>query len=246
MINWIITDNNITVNIDQKTFIVSKDDKVANDLIIALKSEQQDFQKIYGLASAAQKIEQFSDGNFIIKEGQIFINDKLVPSALSKKILIFADKGLAYQPLIKFAENLQKNPSKRSVDELFQFLEKNDHPITTDGNFLAFKKVKSNFKDVHTGTFDNSIGKVVSVPRESVDPDSNRTCSYGLHVANYYYARDFYAGGIMLEVEVNPADVVAIPSDYNQAKMRVSSYKVLKTINAEPTGEEQLRVTEEK
>jgi hypothetical protein len=31
----------------------------------------------------------------------------------------------------------------------------------------------------------------------------------------------------MLEVEVNPADVVAIPVDYNNAKMRVCKYKVL-------------------
>jgi hypothetical protein len=36
----------------------------------------------------------------------------------------------------------------------------------------------------------------------------------------------------MVEVEVDPADVVAVPIDYNQGKMRTCRYKVVKVINA--------------
>jgi hypothetical protein len=37
----------------------------------------------------------------------------------------------------------------------------------------------------------------------------------------------------MLEVEVNPGDVVAIPSDYNHSKIRVCRYKVLGVVKTE-------------
>jgi hypothetical protein len=68
-----------------------------------------------------------------------------------------------------------------------------------------------------------------------VDEDPNNTCSYGLHVANWDYAYNNYGGksDIMLEVEVDPADVVAIPVDYNQSKMRVCKYKVINVVSQE-------------
>ena len=63
--------------------------------------------------------------------------------------------------------------------------------------------------------------------RGQVDADRERTCSFGLHVAAFSYASNF-TGGILLEVEVNPRDVVAVPPDYNQQKMRVCRYRVLR------------------
>src|SRR5678815_3512509 len=55
--------------------------------------------------------------------------------------------------------------------------------------------------------------------------------------------RDSYSGGIMLECEVNPADVVSIPVDYDQAKMRVCKYKVLGAVDREHSSDLSLRVT---
>ena len=36
-----------------------------------------------------------------------------------------------------------------------------------------------------------------------------------------------FSGDVIIEVEVEPQDVVAVPPDYNQAKMRVWRYKIL-------------------
>jgi hypothetical protein len=47
----------------------------------------------------------------------------------------------------------------------------------------------------------------------------------------------------MLEVEVNPADVVSIPADYNQAKMRVCKYQVIGLVDKEHSSDERLRVS---
>ncbi len=229
-VSWIITDQNVTVNYEGETHIVKRSDVLADRLIKAVKEGK--LQEIPALVSAAKRIETFSKGAFLVKDGKVEINGVAAPEVLGNKIIRFSDDGLPFQPLLKFAQNLQQNPSYRSVNELFQFLEKNDHPITENGNFIAYKRVKANFMDIYSGKFDNSVGNTVEVPRNQVDEDSNRTCSHGLHVANWDYAHTQFGSSvrdtdIMLEVEVNPADVVAIPTDYNQSKMRVCKYVVL-------------------
>jgi len=62
--------------------------------------------------------------------------------------------------------------------------------------------------------------------RDNVNPDANETCSHGLHVGAFAYANTF--SELLLEVEVNPKDVVAVPPDYNNQKMRVCEYKVIR------------------
>lgn len=243
-ISYHITDNNITVNFDGQTHIVPRSDELANKLIDALRNNRQD--DIPNLVSVAKRIEKFSDGNFTVKNGSILVKGQPVPSLLGKQILKFSNEGLPYGPLVKFAENLQKNPSYRAVNELFQFLEKNNHPITPDGNFIAYKRVRSDFTDIHSGTFDNSVGKTVEMPRNQVNEDPNQTCSYGLHVANWDYAHNHFAShnastDVMLEVEVNPADVVAVPVDYNQSKMRVCKYIVLGVIDRAHSSDTHIR-----
>jgi hypothetical protein len=243
---YAITDNNISVNFDNQTHIISRSDALAEKLIQALREGRKD--DIPELISASKRIEQYGQGAFSVSNGLIFVNGQPVHEVLSRKILKFQAEGLPHQPLVKFAENLQKNPSFRAVTELFQFLEKNDHPITDEGNFIAYKRVRSDFKDIHSGTFDNSVGVTVEMPRNQVNEDSTQTCSNGLHVANWTYAHTQFAShnpstDLMLEVEVNPENVVSIPVDYDQSKMRVSKYKVLGVVDKEHSTEVQLRNT---
>lgn len=230
-VNWFITDQNVTVNYNGQTHIVKRTDALATNLINAIKEGRLD--DVPNLVSVAQAMEHKSKGDVVVRDGELFVKGVRVPTELARKIQQFIDEGLPYQPLVKFAENLQGNPSFRAVNELFQFLEKNNHPLTENGNFIAYKRVRADFKDIYSGTFDNTPGlPPVEVPRNQVDEDPNRTCSRGLHVANWSYAHTQFAShnpttDVMLEVEVNPADVVAVPTDYDQAKMRVCKYKVL-------------------
>ena len=246
-VNWTITDRNVSVNYDGQTHIVPRTDALADRLIKAVRENK--LSEIPALVSAAKRIEVFSKGNFVVQDGRVMVNGVAAPEVLSNKIIRFSNDGLPFQPLLKFAENLQKNPSFRAVNELFTFLEKNDHPLTENGNFIAYKRVRSTFKDIHSNTMDNSVGNVMEVPRNQVDEDSSRTCSHGLHVANWTYAHTQFAShdpssDIMLEVEVNPADVVAIPVDYNNAKMRVCRYKVLGVVTTPFDETTALRVTD--
>jgi len=126
---------------------------------------------------------------------------------------------------LRFWENLKQNPSYNARLMLFNFLSHNGHPLTEDGCFIAYRGVTEDFKDKHTRKFDNSVGAICEMPRELVDDNPNNTCSAGLHVACYDYAKGF--GEKLVEVKVNPKDVVCVPVDYNGTKMRTCRFEVV-------------------
>ena len=168
------------------------------------------------------------DGFVYIREHDITV--KLHPS-ITKRIMKMNEQVLDSQPLINFISNMYDNPSKTAVDELYLFLEACELPITEDGHFIAYKIVKNDYKDIYSGTLDNSIGKTVSMPRNAVDDDRNRTCSAGLHFCSKDYLSHYGSGSRSNDrcilVKINPADVVSIPADYNNAKGRTWQYTVV-------------------
>lgn len=163
----------------------------------------------------------------------VMFKGREVPGILGQRILDLVKAGHTASPLQNFLSNLWENPSYRAARELYDFLEVANLPITEDGHFLAYKSVTQDFKDHHTGKMDNSIGTLVSMPRHGVDEDKDRTCSAGLHFAAYGYAKGFGSSGKMVVVKVNPRDVVAIPSDYNNEKGRACAYTILEEIDRE-------------
>tara|TARA_R110002020_G_scaffold409377_1_gene619144 strand:+ start:1280 stop:2284 length:1005 start_codon:yes stop_codon:yes gene_type:complete len=154
-----------------------------------------------------------------------------VRGVLGKRILSMLKLGYDCSALEAFLSNLMENPSDRAVQELYGFLEVSGLPITDDGYFLAYKSIRDNFTDHHTGTMDNSVGAVVEMPRNTVDEDKDRTCSRGLHFAAHEYASSFYGSGRMVVLKINPRDVVAIPSDYNNQKGRACKYTILREVS---------------
>jgi hypothetical protein len=165
-----------------------------------------------------------------LRDSNVYYRGEIVHSVLARRIVEIVREGFDAEPLLLFLENLMSNPSKRAVDELYGFLEVSGLPITDDGHFLAYKSVKQNFTDHHTGTMDNSVGSTVTMERNTVDEDKDRTCSNGLHFAAYEYANNFGSQGKMVVVKINPRDVVAIPSDYKNQKGRCCSYLVVEEV----------------
>lgn len=168
-------------------------------------------------------------GKVTIENGEVFYNNKAIHNTLTERIIDMVRQGFDIGYMVKFLENLMKNPSFRAVNELYGFLESGAIPITENGTFLAYKKIRNDWTDIHSGTFDNSIGAVCEMPRNMVDEDSSRTCSAGLHVCSYDYLAHFSRDNDdrVVICEINPADVVSIPADYNNTKMRVCKYTVI-------------------
>jgi len=108
-------------------------------------------------------------------------------------------------------------------------------PITSDGYFLAYKKVRPDFLDIHSGTMNNAPGQVVEMERNEVDDDQNRTCSAGLHFCSQEYLNHFGdSTSRTVIVKINPCDVVSIPTDYNNAKGRACRYEVIGELGVDP------------
>ena len=163
---------------------------------------------------------------------------------LAKRLKGFADESLPIEPLVNFWKNLRKNPLESTKEDLYEFLEKNHHPITPNGQFIAYKKVEEDgngkLVDGYTGNYDHSPGKMVEMPRKNVDANRDVTCSTGLHVASWVPAQNYLSGGILIEVIVNPVDVVAVPVDYNRQKMRTCRYMVIDVVKTETERKEEL------
>ena len=163
-----------------------------------------------------------------VKDGSVFVDGDVIQSVVADRIINFLADGIDCLPIFKFITRLQLNPSKRAVDELYTFLEHKNLPYTESGTFLAYKAVRNDFTDKHSGKFFNGVGEVLSMPRNKVDDDKNVGCSYGFHAGTLKYASEFACGSDkMVLVEIDPADVVSIPTDCEFQKLRTCRYKVV-------------------
>lgn len=186
-----------------------------------------DFEEFIVIATPAEMFKQeFCGGRVALEDGVVYLDGRGMHGTLSDRMIDMVRDGFDVEPLAKFMVNLDANPSKRAVDELYGFLEASNLAITPDGYFVAYKKVRDSYMDVHSGTFDNSPGAVCEMPRNMVDEDKARTCSAGLHFCGREYLSE-YPGARTMIVKINPADVVAIPEDYNNHKGRTCKYEVI-------------------
>jgi hypothetical protein len=260
---YIVQGSNITVVIGTTPHTVSKSHIAYNKLLTAIKAG--DWETVQDIIEPKKAVINFGQGNIEIQGDQIFWKGREMHNALTKRMVAMIQEDFPVEPLVAFMENLMENPSKRAVNELYGFLEKNTLPITSDGCFLAYKKVRQDYFDVHSGTVLNkpaaymtdedtaalaeAVGKnnevtvavedgvtVVSMERNLVDDDQNRTCSTGLHFCSRDYLRSFGGERIVI-LKINPRDVVSIPNDYNDSKGRCARYEIVDEIDKDKADE---------
>jgi hypothetical protein len=189
--------------------------------------ESQRWDDVPGLLTVRQAVAAWSSGDFVATEtGGVSYKGTVLPSALAKRILKMVGKGDEPTAAMRFWERLTLNPEQRSREQLFDFLDQHAGiPLRPDGRFLAYKGVRDNFRDAHSGNIDNSPGQTVRMDRGLISSDPSSACSRGLHVGALAYAGSFSSKCIV--VMVDPAHVVCVPNDCSQRKIRVCEYKVL-------------------
>ncbi len=187
--------------------------------------------RVPALVTLARAIANKTQGRVTFTKNGIQFRGREVPEVLSKLAARSLRETGNAAAWLKFVENLYKNPEKRAIDEIVEFLEHAEAssyqvPLTDDGCFLAYKAVRDDYKDCHTGTVDNSVGQTPMMPRKAVDPDRRNECSRGYHFCSLGYLSSF-GGGKIMAAKVNPKDVVAIPRDYNYSKGRTWKYEIV-------------------
>lgn len=194
--------------------------------------------------SAATKFNRLTD-RVSTANGHLYLDHEEVHNSLATQVVRFlSEKVEDWKPLVAFFENVQSNPQEHSRTQLYDWLAKRDFTITPDGLIVGYKSVykldDGGFKSVMSG---NAIvngevqkghivqgkGDVVEMPRGDVQHDPSVGCHTGLHVGSYDYAKDF-SGDTILEIHVNPRDVVSVPTDCDWAKVRTCRYTVVDTI----------------
>ena len=237
----IIKEDEVTLFIDGETQVIN--DGHMNYLKIREALADEDFDRVRELINVAATINAFGDGKVTVEDGIVMYNGTALRNVITSRIIMMQREGFNIAPMIAFLSNLMDNPSHRAVTELYGFLEKTDLPITEDGHFIAYKMVRNNYTDHHSGTFDNSVGTIVEMPRNEVNDDKEQTCSSGLHFCSQGYL-GFYGGdGHTMILKVNPRDVVSIPTDYNDAKGRACRYEVIGELETESTKEHSFSTT---
>lgn len=233
---FIVQGNNVTIVIGNKPHTIAKSHITYQKVVDAIKAG--DWDKVKDIIEPKQVVLNYGRGNVSVQGETLYWKGKPMHNALATRMIAMLQDEFPIEPLVNFMENLMTNPSKRAVDELYGFLEKNNLPITPDGHFLAYKRVRANYMDCHTGTMDNSPGSIVEMERNEVDDNRDRTCSAGLHFCSESYLKSF-GGDRTVIVKINPRDVVSIPSDYNDAKGRACRYEVVGEVGVNPHDEEE-------
>lgn len=227
--NYIATRQGITAVIGGKEFTITSDNPTYGQVLDALKNHAPDWE-IEDLFVLTNAVKRYAKGNITIEDGSVlYFKGEEIHGTVVDRILKFMGEGLPVEPLVAFLERLLANPSKRSIEELYTFLEHKNLPLTPDGHFLAYKGVSQDYKDVHSGKFDNRPGQSHSMPRNKVCDDYRQGCSYGFHVGSLEYATHW--GQRTVIVKVDPADVVSVPSDCDCQKLRTSRYSVVSDYN---------------
>jgi hypothetical protein len=230
--------NALSLNINNRQYSVNNTHQ--NWDAIVAKVRAKDFEGIPELINIATAVKKVLDAvvgayrniEVNVDAGIIKYAGKVLNNVAVDYVVKLHKEGFDVEPMLKFIDNLLDNPSERAVTELWGFLEYGKMPITEDGHFLAYKRVRSDYKSVHDGKTDNSIGAVVEMPRNMVNENSEQTCSSGLHFCSHEYLKSF-SGERVVICKINPKDVVSIPTDYNNTKGRACKYTIIGELNAE-------------
>jgi hypothetical protein len=231
----IANDGTVTAIVSGQTYCFGKSHPNYNKLINHLKSNNvEHFEAAYDIVS---HVNAYCEGYVNCTDGSLSWDGIKMPNMFTSTILDMVKQGFPFEPMLNFLDNLSQNPSDHAVVELFDFMENKNMPITYDGCFLSYKAVREDYKDIYSGTFDNSIGSTCQVARNKVDNNRDNGCGHGLHVGAIDYAKSY--GGIDLDdddkgggnrlmiCKVNPRDVVSVPTDHKFQKLRCCRYEVV-------------------
>jgi hypothetical protein len=240
MIKYTDFGNKIVVMVKGRPYTIFSDSSNYAEAKEYIRSDNE--QALFDLLDIKNSINRRFNGKVEVIGSTVYYVTKdgtkeALPTNLNKVVIrMWQQKENNITPLIKFYEHLKANPSKKCQDRLFDFITKYEIVIDENGNLILYKVVEktsetNTYLDLYSHSIRQRIGETIKVERGKVDDDDANTCSQGLHVAAWTYL-PHYGGtdtnkNAIVIVKVNPANVVAIPRDYNAAKLRVCAYTLL-------------------
>jgi hypothetical protein len=243
-INYILNSTNGTLNVivKGKPVTISKEREIDkyNKVLQLIKDNDEDaIVKLFDTATQVSTklgvtITREGLVTYTNNEGQV---EQLPPSLNKTLVAMYEQDESSIAPLIKFWEKVRLNPSYRVNRCLFDFIEANNIVINENGNLIMYKIVARTsdpevFLDLYTRKIEHRFGiELEPMERKDVNDDITVTCSQGKHVCSWQYLPHYGScvngKDAILLCEVDPVDIVAIPRDYNNSKIRCTTYTPL-------------------
>lgn len=206
-------------------------------ILDALKREDQ--SELVELMSIKNAVERYTEANVTIEDGNVFFKGRQLHGLDVDRLIEYVRDGIPSLRLLRFLERKQNNPSYRSINEMYKFLEHREMTLTERGTVIGYKGVRSDYYSImgntatvmvsgetdSSGHILNTIGADIRCDRSCVCDDYQQGCSPGLHIGSLAYAKGW--GPRVLLVEFDPADVVCVPDDCECQKLRACAYKVI-------------------
>lgn len=174
-----LTNDTITAIIDGRPVVVPASAANAKRFRDALLrgAPVEELRQLAGIRAALKK---FSGGRITLDgDDKLLFDGEELPECVAYRLRNLLKSGRPFEYLQNFWLNLKANPSRRSVHELYNFLEYHDLCITQAGTVIGYKAIRRDWKDKHSGTFLNKPGAVIKMPRNAVCDDADIGCSYG-------------------------------------------------------------------
>lgn len=233
----------VSAVLDGRLYAANGDHPNYNAIVEGLRNGEDVTDLFDASATVARKFKALTE-RVSVANGRIYLDNEPQDNALTRQVVRFLQADEDFGPLVKFYEKVQQNPVKHSRDQLYSWLRDRDFSITADGDFIAYKGLRSDRTSIHAGPgivngqeqsghLPNEDGSVVEVARSYVTADPSDGCSQGLHAGTWEYASGF--GQRVVEVRINPRDVVSVPTDCEAQKLRTCRYTVVKEVEAADT-----------
>lgn len=245
IVPFIASADSVSVILNNRPRQVSLKTDQGQKLLAALRENPQNVEKIAEIANIPLYVARLTQGRVEIgSDDQIRIDKRIVDYGLRAVILRVLVESGDVSALASFLQNVDENPDKEVSKHLYSFIEKGGMPLTPDGHFLAFKRVQKDYTSFHCGREDVGVcsalrddgsgeittfrghiphreGTILGMDRVLCNPRRDQTCSVGLHACSFNYLPNYCSSnGRVMIVKINPRDVVAVPYDYNDAKLR--------------------------
>jgi hypothetical protein len=240
---------NLTVVHDGEMYVATDTHPNFERIVAGLITGDESVIELFDVQKTAQKRFDRLSERVTVANGRVYLDGEEVDNALTQQVINFVNAGVEdFKPLVAFFEKVETNPNSHSREQLYRWLRDRNITITENGNFIAYKGVKvendsyfsiSQGKAIsngveYNGAIPNPLGAIVEMPRGDVQHDPSVGCHTGLHAGTWSYASDF-ARGAVLTVEINPRDVVSVPTDCYDQKLRVCRYVVKDVTETELT-----------
>ena len=252
-----IVNDKVTAVVDNQMYSCDQTHKNYDKIIAAIKAGDAD--ELPSLFSMARAVSDYvsPSGRLKVQDNRVFYREGSGDRAqwfpihfeMVDHLLELMEFGAPIDAFVNFVERVMKNPSSECIEELFPFMYRGQDiqkylPILPDGRFIAYKRVRPDWFDFHSGTVRyvslqekypdweqrgmswllSQPGHMIGSPRWCVDSNINRECSTGYHVGRYEYINNFHEDVVdshILKMACDPSQVVAAKRDGSMKKVRM-------------------------